>query len=622
MDMTCATPSLSTSPRLPAELLGLVFQYLPQSSLVRCLLVCRVWSIEASPYLYTHLELVENTKSSTLLKFRANRRNTRYLEWNSHKCGIDRGVVTELILNSWTTEATGIERALESGPNRATLYSFMFKGHPNQFPQFYHMLFSLKDLTRLSLEGSYFQSSKDWISLDTILSTMPFLLELDLTGFHYFLLDREHVSSLDLDRSVCRLRTFKFDVTMLVNSLPDDHWTPAFTHRQLGIFQRLGNLEHVCIREGPCRSTTLSRYNSNTASQVLHKCCPKLKSIEVEDFAPLELYSFTSPTKLTTTTTTTTTTTPTATTTTTATEIAVTSTLDTIAVPATVASKAPPLDYYADTPQEQVRVEEQQFRSWNDAKEFFPNLTFVRARSLAAEDLRCLAARAKYLTRVKITVWDKSKRESPDSQRQRRARPRSSITSVDMQIFLETCPNLKVFEVIGGYIYVEDMVPGPSSDGSDNVVLSRAYRALGCTRLKMTRFAKPWACERTLETLSIGFELACATPSDHRIIFAQLGRCQHLRNLTMEESNLIPTLKHGIDLLAGLKDTLERVHRWSAAYAFDDKETILWVLEHLPNLQLIGTNIYQGSGLQERIEAWIPMEHRSRFIYLPRKARP
>jgi hypothetical protein len=273
----------------------------------------------------------------------------------------------------------------------------------------------------------------------------------------------------------------------------------------------------------------------------------------------------------------------------------------------------PLIRHHTNDREEHMLIEEQLRGQFEEAFEYFPNLTTVITTvsdTFSAEDLRCLAVRAKHLTHVDLAGSYRSPWRSHAPMLLRSGRHK--VTGLDVQVFLETCPRLKVFRTSHS-IYFKEILPLDAAIPSDGTTVHGLE-----SDLARSRFAKPWACEGTLEVLKIGFEMVSATPWHHRVVFAQLGRCRRLKSLTLSPSSLIPTLKHGMDLLEGLQETLEEVPLWSSAFVFDDKETVLWVLDKFKKLTKMGTNAYDGSSIQEQIMEWVPLEQRDRFEFIHR----
>ncbi|KAF9366210.1 hypothetical protein BGX34_005136 [Mortierella sp. NVP85] len=579
----------STSTRaprpLPSELLGSIFQYLLPSDLLCCLVVSREWHTEGVPFLYSHATFRADTPPSVIEIYKSNKHYIRYLALDvSESLTVSEEDILDILLDYQIPKPVGdsnTHTAIELGLRRPALRSFSFSGRPDYIARLDDIVLNFTSLTCLSLNYRvyYGGGTTNPLSLGRILETMPQLIDLSILVNSYESLTPDS-PLLEPNAPLYRLRTFGFGVELITCPEP-----------MLRFFRRLGNLVSVKVHSGYIRPEYMSNRRSEAISQALSKFCPKLQKIERVGEVPFHLYSF--PSSLTTTETT-----------------EATETTETPPAPIFM----PLVRYHTNDREEHLFIEEQLRGQFEEAFEYFPNLTTVIitvSDTFSAEDLRCLAVRAKHLTHVDLAGSYRSAWRSTAPMLLRNGRHR--VTGLDVQVFLETCPRLKVFRTFHS-IHFKEILPPDAAILSNGTVLGLE------NGLEGSRFAKPWACEGTLEVLKVGFEMVSATPWHHRIVFAQLGRCRRLKSLALSPSSLIPTLKHGMDLLEGLQETLEEVPLWSSAIVFDDKETVLWVLDKFKKLTKMGTNAYEGSSIQEQMMEWVPPEQRDRleFILRPR----
>ncbi|KAF9998906.1 hypothetical protein BGZ65_005663 [Modicella reniformis] len=552
-----------TLPQLPSEVLSVIFQYLSLPDILCCLTVSREWHVEAAPYLYSNAKFLKGTCPSLIQRFKANKHYIHHLEWDalSPKV-ISEEDILDILLDyhaSGPIEDLDDDVVLKPGSRRATLYSFRFSGTLDSVSRFDEILFNLTSLTRLSLYWwAYSREVKgNIISLDRILETMPHLIHLSVEGCDFEPLKPES-PLLDQHAPMYRLQTFCFDASLI-----------DCQESILRIFRRLGHLVAISVYGDKYNATNfVSGFQPQRVGLALQTFCPKLEQIHASGYIPFYFYLFPTSTSLS------------------------------------------PIKLHGNDQQEHSLLEEQRRQQCEEAFELFPKLKSFSTDHcciLAVEDLRALGVCARFLTHLTLSGMIKPAYNVPLSEQQDdgRVQRRCNITTMDLQIFLETCQHLQQFSAPRMAISLEDMTPS-------GMAISRKRRTYGNN---LIRLAKPWACEQTLEKLEIGFEVASTHPSDHRIVFAQLGRCRRLKSLSLRFSDLMPTLTHGVDLLVGLEDTLEEIPSWSSAWSCDNKETLLWLLTRFKKLTKIGTNIYEGSGLQAQVMGWLSPEQCARLSY-------
>ncbi|KAH7052534.1 hypothetical protein BKA57DRAFT_455875 [Linnemannia elongata] len=192
-------------------------------------------------------------------------------------------------------------------------------------------------------------------------------------------------------------------------------------------------------------------------------------------------------------------------------------------------------------------------------------------------------------------------------------RRRSPIRSRDVLFFLEVCASLQHFSAENIAVCFDDMLEHDdndedSEDHESQEGFVRSADGDGRDRRRIRR----WACEGSLESLEIGFGLETTNPNDHRLVWAHLGRFRKLRSLTLGESNLIPSLKHGIDALVplsvdggGVNETMEKILSFGSVWTVSDRETILWIVRAFPRLTQIGLNVREGSTIEDSVRGWL-----------------
>ncbi|KAF9110399.1 hypothetical protein BGX27_006383 [Mortierella sp. AM989] len=540
---------------LPSELLSEVFMYLKHSQLLNCLTVSRLWYSEALPSLYRRVQFYKHFYRDNLPRVKANKQLIRSILWDA----CDEVTETDIfdILLDYRT-AVPIKDLDDStvivpGPNRCILLSLEFTGSPNRIPRFYDIVYNLTSLTTLKLVSlSYSTEAKNTVELDTLLEALPNLIHLDLQAGDYVPLSPKS-TLLDPEGAPYKLRKFYFDTKLLL--MPDS---------SLQLFRRLGNLTSIGLHASDfINGSYLQRFRLEAIAYVMSEFLGKIEQIETTGAMPLYLYL----------------------------------------LPQSLDRKG--LRALGKTPLEQQLIEEQQCQQCGEAKEIFPKLRSLTTRRpcfVSGEDLRCLGLRAQFLTHVDLSESSGYGGQGLPFdfhyQREVGVQRRHGITSLDLQLFLESCRHIKSFSTARHVIHLHDMTPRDKR-------LSRIYYTPDADgKSRVIREAKPWACEGTLEKLSIGFLMLSASASDHRIVFGQLGRCRRLKTLKITKSNVIPKLEYGVDLLEGLSDSLEEVVSWSSSWVCDDKETVIWMLTKLKKLKKMQTSIRRRSAMHERISGW------------------
>ncbi|KAF9359222.1 hypothetical protein BGX26_012829 [Mortierella sp. AD094] len=552
---------------LPSELLSAVFELLTPFQLSKCLTVSRQWYTEAVPILYRHVHFTKRIHPSAISAYKSNRHCIRSVEWNtlSDYSTVSEVDILDILLDYRTTvplEDLDETVPLIPGPNRCEIHSFTLSGTLDSIHRFDDILFNLTSLTSLALNWwSYSLEVKtNEMELDRILEAFPNLTYLTVRGCDYASPSPES-AILDQNGALYKLKSFYFDAELLL--MPES---------SLQVFRRLGNLTSIGLHGWDHYSEFfLRKFRPQDLGRILNGPHSKIESIKTAGVVPLYLYL----------------------------------------LPQSV--EASSLRRRGGTSSEQQLIEEQQLLQCEEAEEIFPQLTTLIAGApciMSGEDLRCLGLRAQFLTHVDLSssvadadslyaeLYDNDLNKDFHAQVGNGAQRRHNITSLDLQLFLESCQHLRHFCAERRTIHLKDMTPPDKR-------LSAIYYSPGPNgENPVIRAAKPWACETTLEKLEIGLRIISASPYDHRIVFAQLARCKRLKSLKLTRSNLIPTLTHGVDLLEGLSDSLEEVLSWSSSWVCDNKQTLLWMLTRLRKLRRMQTGIRNGSSMYETVSGW------------------
>jgi hypothetical protein len=236
---------------------------------------------------------------------------------------------------------------------------------------------------------------------------------------------------------------------------------------------------------------------------------------------------------------------------------------------------------------------------------FFPQLkTLVLGRnhSLSGQDLISLGVQAPFLTDLDIQIsldhsefWEIYDVDTPatiaSSNRSsilqtRRHRTRRPFNSRDLMLFLQLCSRLVRFSMTKYNILFEDLL----EDHNDNRYSNNSKATI-----------RPWACEGTLESLTIGFDILVEQLEDHRLVWNHLGRFKKLRCLTFlppisppkrRRSGLNPSIGYGMEDLpagGGMAETLEEIGCLSSWWKVDDRrKMVLWFAESFPKLRVLG----------------------------------
>ncbi|KAF9142216.1 hypothetical protein BGX30_003147 [Mortierella sp. GBA39] len=368
-----------------------------------------------------------------------------------------------------------------------------------------------------------------------------------------------------------RLETFTFDPRLLTKDGPDVH----------AIFKRLRNLKRIQIRSSVNYFDCFSYYSPWVIGQILSRCCPELEAIETWGSVALWFFD----------------------------------------LPILPSDKIPHLTALAQEssllPEEgstfvtvsDVRESllERRFRGQEvdellvEGKGLVPHFPRLKTlilgqdHSLGAQDLILLGLQARFLTHVEIYhrpvnlkfVWDMYDKDAAlvaDSTittttttmastynaivENRRLRKRWKVGTREVLLFLQHCSSLRYFSLTGYAIESKDLIQNSRGDET-----GEAPAAEGIS------FIEPWACEESLETLTIGFDMSHYPSKDHHaLVWKHLGRFKKLRSLTLPLSTLIPSPAYGVEgLLTGgdrHNETLEEIRSLPSWWKMDDPKAV------------------------------------------------
>lgn len=532
--------------------------------------------------------------------------------------------------------------AATPGPNRPTLTHFSFTGVDHFGGLLDTILFGLTttNLTTLELHLVGHGRDKEYCAdIDKIMDTFVYLRHLSLTGnlIRYSPLclspppptvalpeatvegiQQEHgettvtssttATSKSYHKQHDLLETFIFDPRLFMR--PD-----ALIH---AIFTRLGKtLKRIQIRSSVSYWESKSCISPWAVGQILSQCCPALE--EIETWGPITFWFFALPIL----------------------PSSKVSHLNTLVQEPLLLS--PPTDggsaalvtqivegYMLRQRFQDQEVTELLLESKNSTSPYFPRLKTLilgQDHSLGAQDLILLGLQCQFLTHVEIYlrpvrhqfVWDNydkiaaaaaadidtvitSTSTATASQQQqqqaltpdtgtyygiienRRLRKRWEVGTREVLLFLQHCSSLRHFSLTGHRIQSKNLVQGGGGKQSGERTPTEGESSS----------IEPWACEETLETLTIGFDMSYNPSKDHHaLVWAHLGRFKKLRSLTLKLSTLIPSPAYGI---AGLlpaegrvNSTLEEIRSLPSWWKVEDRQAmVLWLARSCPRLRILG----------------------------------
>ncbi|KAG0284062.1 hypothetical protein BGZ96_011559 [Linnemannia gamsii] len=475
------------------------------------------------------------------------------------------------------------------GPNRPALTHLSYHGNNPSWQFFDSVLFSLMSL--VSLDLLFYQTARAkgaegyHMDMGRILATFPHLKHLGITGWIARYVPPTTTLSEDYRGSIhamsqeesgeqCRLESFTFYPGLMGKNGRDASL----------FFRRLGNLKKIFVLP----------HMSNFGVPELGRpwnldFCPKLESIEAR--GSLALWIFDLP-----------------------------------IVPyykmfhlTSLAGEPSPQDIEGMSDvQVQEMTKKRQIQRLQDqevgellegkgADPFFPQLQSLilgQDHCLSAQDLISLGVQARFLTDLEIQVssdynvyWEMYDLDAAGFHptaanyslidKMKQLRIRRQFTSRDLMLFLQVCSSLVRFSMTKHSILFEDLLV----DNNDKAVI------------------QPWACEGTLESLTIGFDLLANQPKDHALVWSHLGRFKKLRSLSFPHtlppskkgrSGLVPCPVYGVESLLtgrggrGMSATLEEIGCLSSWWKVNNRrEMVLWFAESFPKLRVLGLEYHQ-----------------------------
>ncbi|KAK3823641.1 MAG: hypothetical protein J3R72DRAFT_458945 [Linnemannia gamsii] len=654
---------MSTQRLLPTEIFALIFNNLTHQDLFRCMRVSSLWHTEAESWLYSTVTLnplLQRTHSALIQTLKTRRHLLRRVEWRSHDGGgeILPADLLDILLdcrlpeddedddkdndsrniygssrsstNSSSSSAPSLPSApsldlvsesksgpappppssLLAGPNRPSLKHFSFLGADHSGWLLDTVLFNLTTTTLVTLEldivGCAGAKTTYVVDFGRILNTFTHLKTFSFIGTMFNYTPSGVVQSEDNETGVTiegderaegpittrqhPLESLTFNSKLMCQEGPN-----AFS-----FLERLGNLKKIEIR-----STMSTCYRSRpwAIGQALRRYCPNLESIET--WGAVVLWFFDLPI------------------------LPPSKALHFIALVPRTPSPSPLLPELTRRLQDQ-EIGELLQEDDKSAPSYFPRLKHLvlgHDNSLGAQDLVLLGVQARFLTHVEIYqrpvqlkyVWDfydedaaaiaaaaedKSAMTTETTSQlntmlvdavvdNRRLRKRWEVGSREVLLFLQHCSSLCSFSLTGRRISSDDLIDGSRSSDIEDMDDETG----GEGRL----FIEPWACEDTLETLTIGIDISTKHSKHHHrhyhhaLVWKHLGRFKKLRSLTLKLSNLIPSPACGVEgLFAGegggrVKETLEEIRSLSSWWKVEDRQAmVLWFAKSCPRLRVLG----------------------------------
>ncbi|KAG0049574.1 hypothetical protein BGZ83_005583 [Gryganskiella cystojenkinii] len=577
---------------------------------------------EAKPFLYRRPYFsISGTPKAYIEAMKANRRHIREVElWNDPDIEYD---LLDLILDFRSPvplsrlesdnddqEDDGEDEekfVVKPGPNQLKILSFRFSGSVDNFERFYDLLYNLRHLIKLDLScWEYSQEFKtNDVDLGRLLERMPQLAHLSIYGCGYELMNPSSPTSVlyQRDQPHYRLEYFSFQ-SILLDTTKKEHYR---------LFRRLGNLTSIRVQGyASYVDRFFDRFVPRNFTWALEQCCPKLKEIQVCGNIPLELYRLS----------------------------ASISTLPETQTKDPSTSTPSELDSELAS---NLGEQQQGSSSSQPTPRLFSNLSKFEALhscSISSADLSYLRIHCQFLTHLEIhsntrldsnlcnsqaaesSSWYPVSDESVYSALPQPKPHESHITSLDLQLLLEHCAHLRHFSAGMRMIQVHDMVQPVTVTGTTEAATASSsplslqglsgYYQSNFGHLFPLREAKPWACEKTLEHLSIGFRVASASRSDHQVVYRQLARLSKLKSLYLPRTNLIPALGYGLELLgeggccgSGGNDnevqdenqskTLRVLSFGDMPWALDQIEVFAWLTKAFPYLKRIEMKVGPAS---------------------------
>ncbi|KAF8942297.1 hypothetical protein BGZ47_006643 [Haplosporangium gracile] len=495
------------------------------------------------------------------------------------------------------------------GPHRPSLTHFSFVGVDHFGCLLNTILFNLTttNLTTLELDLVGQGSAKVYnADMAKILDTFVYLKNLSITGnivryqvplivkgdfsWQYVEADSSVFSEATATTTTTtgeshqpyRLETFAFDPRLMMKSGQEVY----------AIFRRLGNLKRIQIRSSVTYFDCYSYSSPWVVGQILSRCCPNLEAIDT--WGPVALWFFDLPI------------------------------LPSDKIPHLTALAQEQLllifgvEFGGKTLVLEQRLQAQEvdelLAEGKGTVSHFPRLKTLilgQDHSLGAQDLILLGLQARFLTHVEIYqrsvdprfVWDMYNKDAAEAAdalsnptittaimsinsaivENRRLRKRWKVGTREVLLFLQHCSSLRFFSLTGHRIESKDLIQGGGGDESGDTPATEG-----------NLFIEPWACEETLETLTIGFDMSFKLSKDHHaLVWKHLGRFKRLHSLNLKLSTLIPSPAYGVEgLLTGggrLNETLEEIRSLPSWWKVEDRqETVLWFARSCSRLRVLG----------------------------------
>ncbi|KAK3844583.1 MAG: hypothetical protein J3R72DRAFT_438336 [Linnemannia gamsii] len=581
---------MSSPKQLPGETLALIFHYLARKELYQCLLISHLWSAWAEARLYSDVTLKTLPRKTHIPLIQALKHRKHFIrrvEWLT-KLGQEvlPASLLDILLDYHpvnTSESSSISFVKHQrnsgatlsyplGPNRPALTHFSYHGEDRSWEFFDSILYRLSTLTNLELCFSRYSRGIETyiVDMDRILTAFPSLKDLSIVGWR-FNYSSTKGAGLE-DWGLVTIGTDEHDDTIAAPEVP--HSLTSFTFNPLlmgrrgpdafTFFRQLGNLRKICIGSQMDCDEYAKQSRPWAFGRALKRYCPKLEFIYT--FGPVALWLF---------------------------DLPILPSNKISHIEALVQEQTPPDVSGMTARRVQVLMkdrlewrfrdqEQEELLEGEDVTPFFPQLkTLILGddHSLSAQDLISLGVQARFLTRLEIEstfysrgyasdMYDKdhpaaalavgstiNHTADPTATRtmieDRRLRKRRILDYRDVLLFLQLCPSLCHLSLKKVSIPFKYLV-----DDSHN---NKSGTATTTSKDEMTPVIRPWACEKTLETLNIGFEFSNKQPEQHRLVWKHLGRFKNLRSLTFVRSPfsrncsaLIPSFSHGLEgLLEG-----------------------------------------------------------------------
>ncbi|KAG0046270.1 hypothetical protein BGZ83_008548 [Gryganskiella cystojenkinii] len=629
-----APPTDGTSPasaaidRIPTETLDQILSCLTIHQIYRCLTVSQFWYQVAIARLYSFSPGAVLARQDLFDLFYQHRHHIRHAAWNCSPPFQDRvrEIRTLLVLdsrqhqegNEWIASSMGMKSTASTtvtNSNSSAVKTLFFEGKlmDHMMPRFYETLSMLPSLTRLDLQFTEVHvapaflnqpnpmgmagdpalamdlattTAQETIEIWTLLNVLPNLEYLTLLGCKYAPLpgtekakkspatppmatDAVATTSTESGVAYTEAETKAAAALTVLEIIPKRTYKLKSFHFQQILFATLDPIrllaQFPCLDELGIHSSRYFRhvigtsyYDPITFARGLRHHCSKITHLVVEDWLPICL------------------------------------SLPTIAAASTgAAATAKPGTVIQGLPYEDRDLFDYQGES--TLEPILPKLTTLECPRgiLTAEDFE-LCYRLEHLVEIDVSDARENEQVLPFVINRWRGRPQTKIQGYHLQTVLERCSKLKDFRATNRTIHWDQMALHAGEDENGEV---------GSSGEPVQYQTRPWACESTLEYLSIGFMVPTADRRAHRAIWSHLGRLRRLEDLQLILTNLIPSLEHGMGSLA----RLPRLKRYTAArscWSFPDKETALWIAQECKTLEKWHQNCQRSKEMVKESREW------------------